>query len=493
MTTWHHPALGRVDPIVRKKQPEKVWKHLYDPAERWQDVCDMDRKGLEDEAIRAGCAPFLPSKIFPGVDWRTAKTLHRHHDRYYGPAYASEASHPDTAWVPKLADPERWVGRTPGAVLIFVQLGTPCRVKTAFRPLPPSGDVSGDGDVHQRQADYKFEKETGMTPDRARSLARQLAQATATAPSTALDAWWLALAVGQARLASGTSPELAGLRERGEQLLRATPQALLDGAIMDGALEITLDRLAEGLKDDEPEELEDALSDLEDLLMVGQVLSQTAATMSAVDQASELLAWLPTEFEAVSALAALRLDAMGRDDSEPVIRLWLAVEEASTAASIRETAPAERPAATLVDALLPTPNPLLDRVRAWSREGAAHQTAWARQVMGGLRIAPAPAPAMGSEEARPTFPTIYTPRVPGFEHCRAFVVDSEYPSGHDVTSLLVDGDANLWDLEKPGQSAVIVLVVGTTPIEGATLEDALDHAAGQEGAVVVARELTRPR
>jgi hypothetical protein len=493
MKAWHHPILGPIDPIVRKKQPEKVWKHLYDPAERWQEVCDVDPARLEQEAISAGCTPFLPSKRFPGVHWRTAKTLERHHDQVYGNAYSSEGSHPDTAWAPKIADPQRWVGRTPGAVLIFVQVGTPCRVKTAFRPLPLDGDVSGCSDVHQRRADYKFEKETGMTTDWARSVARQLERSAGDVPRTAGEAWWLALAVGHARLLRGGTSDLTTLRERCEELLRETPRALLDGAIADGALDLTLDRLAEGLKDDEPEELEDALSDLEDLLVVGQVLGKRSDAQRAVDHARELLAWLPAAFETVALQAVQRLDWIGRDDAKPAIGLWLAVEEAYSASVIRETKPAVRPAATLTDVLLPARPPLLERATAWEGRGPSALAEGVRRVTEALFLRPALAPAMGGSELHGRTAAIRAPRVAGPANIRAFALDDEYPAGVEVTDLLLAGDADLWNLERPGQSAGIVLVASTAPIAGVNLTEVLDAAEVTAGAVVVARELTRPR
>lgn len=482
---WTHPVLGTILPLARRFQPTKVWKHLYDPAERWKDLASVDPERLHDEAVAQGCPPFHPSKTHPPFDdWRVRRVLERHHDQAYEAAYSAELASPEARWSVKRADTDRWVARTPRAVVGIVTRTPESRVVTAYRPLPPMRNVGWGEDDFQRQADYVFEKETGMN---AAHLAQDLVRLAQAGVSTPRDAWWLALAVGRGRAGAAKDAALREPLDAAEAALQRAAsgvRAEVDSAV--GAVEL-LDRLAEGLKDERPEDAEHALSDVEDALLVLDTLGLHDRASELLESATGLLAWTPPEFVSLGRQAAARQAELGQG---PAAELWAAVDECLVGAQVRTSPPVSRPVSTLVDSLVPQPS-LVDRAAALADRGAQTVRAWADEVLGRIAVQ-APVPLMG--QASPTEqPWMLVGSVdrPG-PWFRAFVIDHEHPAGYAVTEHLGTAAATLWHLERPGQAAHVVIISAHAALPGDDLQALLAAAESREDAAVVVRQFTRP-
>lgn len=487
--SWPHPILGIILAMVRRGQPEHVWKHLYNPEERWQDLCLADVRELYQAAIDEGCPPYHASECPQRFHWRVERVLQRHHDAAYGPAYGSEIASPDARWGQKLADPSRWVARTPRAVVAFVATSPETRVKTAFRPLPPIPHVGWDDEDFQRQADYKFEKETGMVPVEPANLARDLAEAAGVAVVGVREAWWLALAVGRGRTLVLAQPSLADPLAAAERALGRIPHAVIAEVSLGLIAGHLLDRLADALKQDEPEAAEESLSDLEDTLLVLSALGRGADAEAMLGEATELLAWLPREFDALARQAVLRQAALG--SAGPATELWANVEESFVGAQLRATNPVSRPRSSLVDSLIPAPV-LLDRFAASLSKGSGSTRAWVQAQLAGLRVRQ-PVPVMGKAVPEQQAWLVEGDIRVGPGTPRVFVVDDAYPNGYDVTDLAMAPNAALWELEQPGQSATVVLVAAPSALHGASLAELLEAAAVRDDVVILDRLLTRPR
>lgn len=484
---WLHPELGEVAPIKRAHQPAKVWKHLYDPAERWSDLITADPARLHDEAVDAGCPPFRPSKRLPDFHGRVRRLLERHHDEAYGPAYASELGHDETRWGPKLSDATRWVGRSPRCVIGIVAASPLVRVVTAYRPLPPLPGVGWSDEDFCRQADYVFEKETGLDPTSSQRLTDELRRVADVGAATTGDGWWLALAVARGRAAAATDPSLRAQLERAEQTLSSARGALRLQLVRSMPLEGLVDRLADGLKQSEPEDVEQALSDVEDALLVLDVLGADDEVTTLLDHTTSLMHWAPPEFAALAAQAPHRHGALAAGSAAAA--LWDAVEEAVAGASLRETTPNHRPQARLVDELVPAPR-LLERIAAWAGARADAGRAWLDHQLDGLAVFE-PVPVMGRGAS--TAPWFVQGEITvGSGSLRVFAVDEEYPEGYEVTDLATAPGAALWQLERRGQVVTFVVIRSDTPMSGSTLAELLTEAEGRDDVAIATRAISRP-
>lgn len=483
---WRHPELGEVAPIKRAHQPAKVWKHLYDPAERWGQLSAADPQRLHDEAVEAGCPVFRVSSFRPRFHWRVRRLLERHHDLAYGPAYASELGDPRTRWGPKCSDATRWVGRSPNSVVGIVAASPVVRVLTAYRPLPPIPGVGWSDEDFRRQADYVFEKETGLDPTSAQRLAEELQRVHLREAATMQDCWWLALAVARGRGADSVAPEVQVALEKAERSLASTPDALRAELVRSVRLGVLVDRLSDGLKQTEPEDVECVLSDLEDALLVLDALGAVDEVATLVEQAGSLIHWTPPEFMVLAAQARHRLRMLPGGGA--AAQLWAAVEESVTGAALRDAAPMLRPKARLVDLLVPDMS-VLERVAAIGATGIGAGRSWLGQQLDGL-VLRGPVPIMGRDAS--TEPWLVRGEGTLESSLRMFAVDAEYPDGYDITALASVPGAALWQLERPGQAVTFVLVRSDMPLGSSTLSGILTEAEGRTDIYFATREISRP-
>lgn len=493
MSAWKHPSLGLIYPIPPKLCPKKVWQHFYDPGEQWGRLSGVDVASLRGEAEAIVGAPRARDCELPRLAGarlrRTRDLLVGHHDGHYMPAYSSEMSSPETEWTPTMDSAHRHKALTPRSVFIVVQLDRPRTwVVTAFRPHPPVQDVEWDEAELRRHGVWYFWKETGVNvEDIADAVAASLQRASRT-PSTVKDLWWLASAVGYGRLLVHV-PEVAAALAAAEAALAETPSSLLGDLRRAIDWQTLAERLADALQEARPEDLEAVVAEAEELLAVGAVVGAEQEAEAFCAEAEMLLPWLPAEWAHIADRARHRLRAAA-EQSNLVMRLWRAVEDASTAALAREMAPAVRPASLLVDALIPQPvwlATLLDQIAAIPFRATASVSAWVDRSFEGLALAPL-APTMGGAGFASEEWAVRGHPAAGAPHYRVFFVDEEHPDGWEVTEQFTEADGDLWRLAT-NEQALVVIVAGEQPLAGQGMAQVLNEASAREDVVVRSLEL----
>ena len=232
----------------------------------------------------------------------------------------------------------------------------------------------------------------------------------------------------------------------GEEALRALASALRSELARALDCERTRQRLAGGIEAERSEDLEEALADAEDLLVVADAIGEDATAKDLCVYAAGLLARLPAAWSHVAERAQVLLDRAA-DRTRPIARLWATVASASE------------------------DNPLLSQWRArlarWLFAGARDVQHWMNRSLDDIAVtAPAPAMRMApsvSWEVR---------GVPAAEapHHRVFIVDEAHPAGYEVTSHFIADDGLLWNFDRPDERAVLVVVASTTVIGGRSLD-----------------------
>jgi len=486
-------------------QPRKVWKHFYNGQEQWWCICDQDPRQLRKEVEALVGRSRDTSCDLPRLDhelWKRVRDLTwLHHDEAYGATYLAEIRSGETLWTRGMDPRFRQHALTPRSVYLIVQLAEPSWVITAFRPHPPSKDVPWSEETFRRHGLRKLAKEDSMhSTDISRLLAEELRRTASEKPKSVEQLWHLALAVGHGRLLTH-QPEIAALLPAAEATLGSVDPQLVTGLRSALDWDGVVLRIASGLKDDGPEDLEEALSDAEDLLTVAAPLGEAAAASALLEQARELLPWIPADWDHLQARAARGIEAYGG----MVAQLWEAVAEAVTGALLRQGAPESPPAHRLVEQIMldvaghqdapaikrinERASAVMSRIQDAVQEIQGAALSW----MEGLWAAN-PAPAMGagtSDAPRPW--EIRCSHEAGATSQRVFVVDEEYPEGYEVTDEARAGDASLWSLESPGHTVLVVLFVSKDPVKGEHLEDALNFAEQRDSVAVLTHLVSRPR
>ena len=493
MSAWKHPSLGPIELIPRKLCPKKVWKHFYDSHEHWERVCTIDVASMRLQAEDiVGTArvnePNLPR--LAGDQWRRVRDiLVSHHESTYAPAYSSEMSSPETVWTSSMDAAHRHQALTPRSIFVVVQLDRPRSwVVTAFRPHLPDQDVEWDEAELRRHGVWYFRKETGVNvDDLAPAVAENLRRVTRM-PSTTKELWWLASAVGYGRLLRHVL-EVHDALPAAEAALFGTPDSLLEDLRRTLDWQRLMGRLADALKEARSEELEGVLAEAEELLAVGAALGAESAAEAFCAEAETMLPWLPAEWAHIADRARHRVRTVAAEPNL-VVRLWIAVEDAATAALAREMEPSFRPASGIADDLIPQqPRWLiwLDRVGDLAARAAAAATSWIDSSIEGLTVAPM-MPTMGVSGVSNDEWTVRGRPAPGAPHYRVFVVDAEHPDGWEVTEQFTEADGDLWRLEA-NEPVLVVIIAGEQPLVGLGMAQVLDEASSRDDVVARAREL----
>lgn len=493
MSAWRHPSLGPIDLIPLNLCPKKVWQHFYDPGEHWERICAVDVAAMRLEAeVIVGAARATARELprLAGERWRQARgLLVAHHDGNYAPTYSSEMCSPETVWTSSMDGAHRHRALTPRSVFIVVQLDQPRSwVVTAFRPHPLPQDVEWDEAELRRHGVWYFRKETGVNvDDLAKAVAANLRCVSST-PSTTKDLWWLASAVGYGRLLLHV-PEVHDALAGAEAALSDTPDSLLEELRRALDWQALAGRLADALKEARSEDLEFVLADAEELLAVGAVVGAEPEAEAFCTEAEMLFLLLPAGWVYVADRARHRLRAMAAQPSL-VVRLWSAVEDASTAALARAMAPAVRPASRLADSRIPQQPPWFiwrDRLSDLAERATAAATAWIDRSIERLTMTPLP-PTMGGPVVANDEWAVRGRPAPGATHYRVFVVDEEHPDGWDVTEQFTEADGEIWRLEA-NEQALIVIIAGERPLVGLGMAQVLNEAYTRDDVVARAREL----
>lgn len=492
MKPYRHPTIGLVGPMSTDRRPRKTWKHLYDPGEHWERIVPSPPPRLAAEAeqiagvSRTEC-PRLP-ELEPRTWSRVRAVLDDHHDRFYAATYMAEIAAQGTSWIASPWESMRQLGFTPRGVLVVVAQGEPGHVVTAYRPHPPVAGVDMSEDDLRRYGLRHFRRSAGVRrDDLAREVADALVAQAGIPPRNAGELWSFAAAIGLGR-ALGEVAELNAPLAEAERVLAAAPEALVSALSAGLRWEQTLDEVADALKDEDREDLELALSRVEELLFVGDALGVMESVRLIVEQATELLAWLPASFAPLADVWATRVIAF--HEQSPVRDLWGACAAAAAAACVRHEAPAFQPGVRLVDQLLPAPAswvPWVRQVATVPVRAGADVLRRLDELVAGLTARSA-APAMDGELTVQPWHLREASPVRG--HARMFVVDDDYPEGYPVE---LANDCDLWTFERSGQRALVIVFVAATPLPAMSLREALALAQTRPDVAVRSREVSRPR
>jgi hypothetical protein len=309
------------------EQAKHVWKHFYNPEQRWDALVGTEIQALRSAAEHLGCPPQplrrqgRPS--LPKVPKACYVLMKEHHDAYYGPAYLRELGHSRTEWGVQELEPHHLMCCTPRGALVAVGLGRPAVVLTAFRPDVPFDDgLDVDDDTYHQVAHERWEGLT-MRDNSAwkRGVLHELEQASNQPPQRTAEAWRLARAIGHARALAEQGPEVAMRLKAAESLLARHERDI--SRLLKGRLRT--DHLLAGLElalaAEEPHEAQDRLLALSDLLVVSEVLGQSSEIERIQAKVRQLTASWPPGLTGFERLARVRLDTSG-----PAVRpLWEAV------------------------------------------------------------------------------------------------------------------------------------------------------------------------
>ena len=229
----------------------------------------------------------------------------------------------------------------------------------------------------------------------------------------------------------------------------------------------------------------------EELLAVAAAVGAESAAEAFCDEAEMLLPWLPAEWAHIADRARHRVHALAGQASL-VIRLWGAVEDAGTAALVREGAPSVRPASRLTDDLIPQQPRWFtwrDQIADLGTRATAAATTWLDRSIQGLTVT-ALSPTMGGSDVANDECAVRGRPASGPPHYRVFVVDAENPEGFDVTGKFTEADGDLWRLNE-NEQAVVVIIAGATALAGSSFEQVLKEASTR-GDVVARTRVLQP-
>jgi hypothetical protein len=371
---------------------------------------------------------------------------------------------------------------TPRSVYLIIQLDDPSWVVTAFRPRPPATGVAWTEEEFRDHGERKLTREANMSrDDLTRLTVEALRRAAQHVPVTVQDVWWLAIAVGYGRVLADDA-EVRALLPTAE----AAVQSLAPPLRVEIALALdwtgTHQQLAEGIEADRSEDLEEALADAEDLLAVADAIGEDARAEELCAHAAALLVRRPAAWTHVAERAGVLLRRWG-GDTRPLVRLW-----ASIAAS-----PDPMLVAGDHSAVSSVQQRWQSRLSRWVTSGADDLRDWGKRTLDSVLVV-APAPAMGPETSSTAPWHLRGAPAGGVHHFhyRVFVVGETHPEGHDVTAQFTLDDGLLWDLEHENDRAAVILVAGTEPIVGRSLDEVLTSAGTRSNVYVGYRELSPP-
>lgn len=486
------PPGNTPSPIPSKAAPKKLWKHFYNPTERWDRLCDVNINAWRQEA--EGIIGYTrethdePPQVSHKT-WARAKPLFReHHESGYMPVYMSELEDEHTRFAPSNDDSPRTIALTPRALYIVIDNDSNAPwVVTAYRPYPYGKRFDWDEDDFQRVAAKRFQNNTMSNHTYTATVASWLERANKPA-STTQELWRLAFSVAQARTLAEDA-RIATLLAESTRALEATPRELFIelGALLDFGT--CIEQLSLGLEQERPEDFEQALEGAEELLVVAEVIGAHEKSTHFIEDIEAIIPWVPAEWSHLRVRA--RNHAAMLDAESGARRLWELVEDCVIAACVMEGEPAVKPTPHLYKKLLPAASPWAPLLEQLSRlthnitkaiETPLSQLTDSFQVM-------QPAPLMGStleeqRELRAHMPTL-SPEL----HARIFVVDEEHPEGFDVTEYIGQTSSHFWTLDND-ERALVVFILSEAPIAlGASLDELVALAREREDMALATREV----
>jgi hypothetical protein len=398
--------------------------------------------------------------------------LEQHHDRYYGPAYLRELASKDT-WVGRQKrDSQRLLCCTPRGVLVSVGLEPPISVLTAFRPDLPLKSSTGRDEDYYRAAYLRWRRGASNMSSPGvwkAEVLRALEVASQSPPTSPAEAWALVWAIGHARALAAVEPEVDAPLQGVEALLEHHRQQLVQLLKEEMRIAPLLAGLKASLEAGLPEETQDQLLALEDVLVVAEVLDFEEHTRHILTEVSQLTSHWPPALTGFDELARQRMGLSG----QAARSFWRTVlAAASHAPALRLPGVLQAWLARIDEA-----RDILGRSATGLLEGFGMTTATLR-----------PKVVLGRA------PTVFDVHVEGFcppdWQLRLFVVDAEHPEGE----LLREGARedyrreaerwifDAWELQGAEGVALLIALAAPSLPETPSLEQLLAAAATIPGA-----------
>ena len=471
---------GEVHPIQAGERATHVWQHLYNPMERWDGLVGADIPALRHESERCGCPP-LPEKPrarLRGEPPSCTELLERHHERYYGPAYLRELASEGTVHGRQKRDFQRLWCCTPRGVLVSVGLRYPRSVLTAFRPDPPHENFPGTDEAYHRLARQRWRRDVHMSVPGAwkAEVLQELEVVSERPPEHTDDAWRLVWAIGHARALAASEPDVVGPLQLAEAHLerhRRHVERSLSGQLR---VEPLLAGLEASLQAGQPDEAQDRLLALEDVLGVAEVLGFAPHVQRILAEVARQVGHAPPTLAGFDELARQRLHASG----QAAHTLWNSVLAAAS------RVPVSRPPAFLGNWFV-----RLDQLRALLVRGAT----------GLLERFDVGAPILTPDVTLGRYSPEFRVHVEG--HCppewrlRLFIVDAAHPDGEplredehfhrEADRWILDS----WSLDDAEDVALVIALAAPSLPMVSSLAPLLDATASHPG-VQVAEVLLSP-
>lgn len=491
----------RVRPLVYAERPAKVWKHLYDPKEAWGEVTLIDVSALRastERLIDAKQHRSATRELPTSTPKEALSLLHSHHENGYAQAYLSVLRLDTTQWGKQRSN-DRWVALSDTSIFVTVDQRPPAPVVvTAFRPSPLVKSQKLKANVRHGYAQSYFEKKTMANSTLYSALVLKQLQRLKHLPQSASDLWMLTSALGVGRSLAHHAEIIEALRNAEELFAQAAPalteelRATLDWKSLH-------DALIASLQADDSEDLENLLFEAETMLAVSWVIGADEEAEAFCAEAEVLIAWIPVEWMHLSSLADSRLESFD-DSTSPVYRLWSNVEEACTAALLRELSPVHTPDLAFTHLFLHASPPKwqswIEKIHSIRGGVGADIASWADAMTEAWSVlAPDPMPTLSAnhDEKPPQIQGLLADGAP--KHYRLFIVDDEYINGEELTAdlqalspLTIE---TLWELP-PHATAFIILLASAAPIYGDGLANVLDLAALRNDIAIRYKDLTPP-
>ncbi|HZI12440.1 MAG TPA: hypothetical protein VE153_18800 [Myxococcus sp.] len=459
------PPWGQVHPMQKGGRATHTWQHLYHLGQRWDELVGTDIRVLLQEAEQCACPPPPGNerKHLPGVAPSSCVALlERHHDSYYGPAYLRELAHKDTRAGRQLKNSQRLWCCTPRGVLVSVGLAPPISVLTAFRPDLTLKSSTGTNEEYFQAAQLRWKRgvRTMSSPGAWKAeVLRTLETARQRPPTQPSDAWALVWAIGHARALSAGEPEVAAPLQEAESFLEEHRRQL--GQLLEEELRVAalLAGLKSSLEAGLPEETQDQLLALEDVLVVAEVLGFQAHVQQILTTVPQLASSGSATLAGFDELAQQRLGALSGAASS----LWQAVLAAAS------RTPANR-LPGVVQAWLER----LDEARALLARGTEDLVA----RLGMTHVQLAPRVVLG--HAPPAFNVHVEGVCPGDWRLRLFIVNAQHPQGeplYEGEDYHRDGERwvfDEWRLQGAEVPALLIALAAPALPELASLEQLLE-------------------
>jgi hypothetical protein len=437
--TTRREDLGEILPIDVTQQPRKVRKHFYCERECWGALVGVDIGMLVGE-FRAAFGHEeigVDDESVPGS--RATVVLHRHHDKFYGPAYLSSLAESTTTWAPQLLHgaTRALACSTDGVLIAFDRLPR-CKVVTAFRPDLPLRSVSPTTEDFRHEARRRWRQSVHRSGQHAET--EDLADALASDRGDLASLWRIVVALGRARaVLEGPAASLLAQADARLQKISPTQQQGMLREIDEAA---ALDALADAVVEGDLPELLNRLVALEDILVAVNLLGDEARAARLTDEVAVRASCIGPELVEIAAYAERRAAA----SRGTLQQYWQEVGSEALANAIRLSPPARDRSS------------LLELLSGWVADVVRATQASVAELVSGIAVSQ---PSLARGE-RPSEVHAYgiasTERV-----LRAFLVDQDHPTGEDVSDLLTRTGLR-WSFQgwqvSPGDDAVLVVLTG---------------------------------